>query len=147
MKGCVRMFLYPDRFGSKENFPKKSDFEVKQIDEKIGKAVICYKEFFIGDLVAEITGDIIHEIAQHTLQITSEQHLYDIWFSGYFAHSCDPNVVLDMKRGKVFSIRHISPGDLLYMDYYQTEDHLFKSFPCTCGSKICRGLVKGKKDV
>jgi len=46
----------------------------------------------------------------------------------------------------VHAIRDIRPGDYLYMDYAQTEDVLFKQFPCSCGSENCRGWITGRRE-
>ena len=41
--------------------------------------------------------------------------------------------------------RKIKAGDYLYMDYAQTEDVLYRQFPCSCSAKNCRGWITGKK--
>jgi hypothetical protein len=33
------------------------------------------------------------------------------------------------------------------MDYAETEDTLFKQFPCSCGSSNCRGWITGRKEM
>jgi hypothetical protein len=35
-------------------------------------------------------------------------------------------------------------GELLTMDYDETEDILFRAFQCCCGSTRCRGTVGGR---
>jgi hypothetical protein len=47
----------------------------------------------------------------------------------------------------VTALRDIPANSYLYMDYAETEDHLFKQFPCSCGSRQCRGWITGKKDM
>jgi hypothetical protein len=74
-------------------------------------------------------------------------HLYDIHFSGYFLHSCAPNIELDMKNLKVYATRDIMPMEYLLMDYAQTEDVLFRQFPCSCGAENCRGWITGRKEL
>ncbi|WP_339138175.1 MAG: hypothetical protein WGN25_08090 [Candidatus Electrothrix sp. GW3-4] len=32
------------------------------------------------------------------------------------------------------------------MDYAETEDVLFKQFPCSCGSPACRLWITGRKE-
>jgi hypothetical protein len=51
-----------------------------------------------------------------------------------------------MKKMLVIATRDIKEGDYLLMDYAQTEDTLYRQFPCSCGSNSCRGWIKGKKD-
>lgn len=139
--------LYPANYGCDKLFPKATDFEVVFKDEMSGKGVICYRAFKRGEVIAHMSGEIINEIRQHTLQIDSEKHLFDPYFSGYFLHSCAPNISLDMDKMTVTALQDIPANSYLYMDYAETEDHLFKQFPCSCGARACRGWVAGKKDL
>ena len=141
------MTLYPIEFGHDPLFPSVSDFEVVFKDEHTGKGVVCYRAFKKGDVVARMSGEVIPEIRQHTLQISADRHLLDTYFSGYFLHSCSPNISLDMASLTVTALEDIEPNSYLYMDYAETEDHLFKQFPCSCASHLCRGWVGGKKDM
>jgi len=79
------------------------------------------------------------------LQIRPGLHNHDLWFSGYFLHSCNPNIRLDMEAMKVFAVRDIAANDWLYMDYSDTEDELFCCFPCQCGAATCRGFITGRQ--
>lgn len=139
--------LYPAHYGGNPHFPQASDFTVVRRDEEFGMGVICKRAFKAGDLVAEITGDILREITQHTLQIDAERHLLDLHFTGYLLHSCDPNVSVDMQNMRVTALRDIEPGDYLSMDYAETEERLYRQFACCCGASNCRGWIMGSKDV
>lgn len=139
--------LYPARFGNDPLFPKASDFEVVFKGEETGKGVISYRAFKRGEVIARMSGEIVSEIRQHTLQISPEKHLYDTYFSGYFLHSCSPNISLNMVDMTVTALKDIPANSFLYMDYAETEDYLFKQFPCSCGSTNCRGWISGKKDL
>jgi hypothetical protein len=33
------------------------------------------------------------------------------------------------------------------MDYAETEDVLFKQFPCSCAAPNCRGWITGRREV
>ena len=138
--------LYPSEFGDDPLFPESSEFEVVFKDEMAGKGVITYRAFKRNELIAKISGYIVNDIMQHTLQITATEHLHDPYFSGYFLHSCSPNISLDMKRLTVTALEDIPANSFLYMDYAETEDRLFRQFPCSCGSSACRGWIKGKLD-
>ncbi|MCW9024177.1 MAG: SET domain-containing protein-lysine N-methyltransferase [Gammaproteobacteria bacterium] len=138
--------LYPASFGHDPLFPKTSDFGVVDKDEASGKGVICYRAFRRGEIIAQMSGEVIDVIRQHTLQISPDKHLYDPYFSGYFLHSCEPNISLDMKNMTVTALQDIPENSYLYMDYAETEDYLFKQFPCSCGSRYCRGWIGGKKE-
>lgn len=139
--------LYPAIYGHDPMFPKATDFMVVQKDDRSGKGVICYRSFKRGEVIAHMNGEIVNEIRQHTLQISSERHLYDPHFSGYFLHSCSPNISLDMTKLTVTALEDIQKNTYLYMDYAETEDYLFKQFPCSCGSSQCRGWITGKKEI
>lgn len=138
--------MYPSYYGNNPLFPRKQDFEVIVKDEVVGMGVVCRRAFAKGEVVAALAGEIIHDIRQHSLQVEPGIHLYDIHFSGYFLHSCSPNVELDMKSMLVHAVRDIHSGDYLYMDYAQTEDVLYRQFPCSCGSENCRGWITGRKE-
>ena len=138
--------LYPLHYGNDPLFPKSTDFKVVHKDELAGQGVITYRDIKKGEVIARMTGEIVSEIRQHTLQINSVTHLYDPYFSGYFLHSCSPNIFLDMNAMIVTALEDIPALSFLYMDYAQTEEILFKQFPCTCGSANCRGWITGSKE-
>lgn len=139
--------LYPDHFGKDPLFPKHSDFAVVFKNEMAGRGVITYRAFKKGEIMARMAGDIVGEIRQHTLQLTTETHLFDPYFSGYFLHSCSPNISLNMLDLTVTALEDIPANSFLYMDYAETEDVLFKQFPCSCGAANCRGWITGRKEV
>jgi hypothetical protein len=139
--------LYPDQFGKDPLFPKDSDFAVVFKDELAGRGVITYRAFKKGEVVARMAGHVVDEIRQHTLQLTPETHLFDPYFSGYFLHSCAPNISLNMADLTVTALEDIPADSFLYMDYAETEDVLFRQFPCSCGASSCRGWVTGRKEM
>nr|WP_320011959.1 SET domain-containing protein-lysine N-methyltransferase [uncultured Desulfobulbus sp.] len=139
--------LYPDQFGRDPLFPKHSDFAVVYISQLVGQGVITYRSFKKGEIIARMAGHVVPEIRQHTLQITPESHLFDPYFSGYFLHSCAPNISLDMDKLTVTALADIPANSYLYMDYAETEDVLFKQFPCSCGASNCRGWITGRKEL
>lgn len=96
--------------------------------------------------MALFTGNIVHRVMQHTLQITSTTHLHDAYFSGLLFHSCNPNIFVDMQQFEIWAIQDIKAGEALAMDYASTEDVLFKQFPCFCQSPNCRKWITGRKE-
>jgi SET domain-containing protein len=138
--------MYPDSYGSNPYFPSNDDFEVVHRDNQSGLGVITHRSFKKGEMVAMFSGDLFDEITQHTLQVEPGVHLYDAYFVGFFLHSCSPNVHLDMKNRKVIAVRNIKADEHLLMDYAQTEDVLYRQFPCSCGSAQCRGWITGRKE-
>ena len=139
--------LYPDKFGKDPLFPKNTDFAVVYKDELVGQGVIAYRSFKKGEIIARMAGEVVRDIRQHTLQLTPETHLYDPYFSGFFLHSCAPNISLDMTLLTVTAVRDIPANSFLYIDYAETEERLFKQFPCSCGAADCRGWITGNKEV
>lgn len=138
--------MYPKHFGTNPLFPNKADFKLITKDDHSGKGIITFRSFRKGELLAKLAGEIIYDIRQHSLQIDATRHLYDTYFCGYFLHSCEPNVTLDMKNLTVHALRPIKANDFLYMDYAETEETLYSQFPCSCGSKHCRGWITGYND-
>jgi hypothetical protein len=139
--------MYPPHFGDNPLFPSKNDFRVVMKNHETGMGVMTFKYIAKGSLVCALAGDIITEIRQHSLQIEPGLHLHDMYFSGYLLHSCSPNLFLDMKKMLVYALKDIQPNEYLTMDYAQTEDFLFKQFPCSCGAENCRQWITGRKEL
>ena len=138
--------MYPEHFGNDPFFPGSEDFRLIRKDDHSGMGIITFKRFNKGDLVAHLAGEIVHDIRQHSLQIDADKHLYDTFFCGYFLHSCDPNITVNMKNLTVHALRDIEPDEFLYMDYAETEEKLYRQFPCSCESIQCRGWITGFND-
>lgn len=139
--------LYPHTFGDNPLYPQATDFEVVHKSSNAGFGVIARRAFKRGEVLAVMHGDVVSDIRQHTLQISPDRHLFDPYFSGYFLHSCDPNISLDMEKLTVTALRNIPADTWLLMDYAETEDVLFKQFPCACGSANCRGWITGRHEI
>lgn len=138
--------MYPPSNGQNPRFPNPQDFRVVQRSNSVGKGVICFRRFEPGELIAEITGKVIRQLTQHSLQIEPGLHLLDVYFAGFFLHSCDPNVSLDMKNRRVYAVKAINESDFLEMDYAETEDVLYRQFACNCGAATCRGWITGSAE-
>jgi hypothetical protein len=117
-------------------FTPENCFEIADRADGKGKAVYSLQRHRRGELIARFTGEILPYRTQHTLQINPSQHVLDLNFVGYLAHSCSPNVFLDMQTF----------GTALTMDYAATEDVLHKQFRCLCGSPGCRLWITGRKE-
>ncbi len=135
--------LYPNIFGQNPLFPQASDFRVITKDESAGSGVIALRNFEAGELVAVISGEVVPYILQHTLQISKGKHLFDQYFTGYLLHSCAPKISVDMRNMTVTALQDIPANTFLYMDYAETEEVLYRQFPCSCGSEACRGWITG----
>lgn len=138
------MRLYPDFLPVISGEPVVGDFEVARIDAERGEGVIAQRRFSAGEPLFRMNGIPKRVITQHTLQMGPGRHLHDPWVAGKVLHSCEPNSRLDVKTRRFYAVRDIAPGDLLTMDYDETEDVLFRSFECCCGAPSCRGLIAGR---
>jgi len=139
--------MYPECYGFNPLYPSDADFKVGCKDDTSGLGVMTFRAFESGDLIAEFTGELLTEMTQHSLQIEPGLHLSDLYFVGYLLHSCAPNVHLDMQARRAYAIERIRPYEFLTMDYAQTEDRLFRQFPCNCGSPQCRGWITGRLEM
>lgn len=138
--------LYPDLFMVGDGYPTEDDFTVTRQEDGKGLGVYARRLFGRGYRVCRISGTVVHQVMQHTLQISPDSHLYDPYFTGFLLHSCDPNCFLDMQRFELWAIKDIHPGEALTMDYASTEDILFKQFPCLCGAPNCRKWITGRRE-
>lgn len=137
--------IYPYELEDGLDYPAREDFTVNHCEET-GKGIYVNRSFKKGEMVARMAGIVVPYILQHTLQISPCLHLYDPHFTGLLLHSCDPLVSLDMNTLEIWALQDIDKGVALTMDYAQTEDVLFKQFPCSCGAVNCRGWVTGRKE-
>lgn len=59
-----------------------------------------------------------------------------------FNHSCDPNLGFTGQIGLI-AIRNIDAGEELRFDYAMCDGTSYDEFVCHCGSKNCRGHIRG----
>lgn len=135
------MRIYPDKYLPFDGEPTINDVQVVSTDE-YGLAIVAKRDFTQGELMFRFTGEIISEITQWSLQIEPGTHLEDLYLVGYTTHSCSPNADVNMEARSFTAKRDIKEGDIITMDYGQTEDYLFNAFECKCKSPECRGLIK-----
>jgi hypothetical protein len=141
------MRFYPDTLPPFPNEPTTDRFRICRISAAVGEGVITLSRFKPGDTVFSFTGFLTTEITQYSLQIRRGMHLHDPFFMGKVLHSCDPNTSCNMRTRTFTALKPILPGDLITMDYAETEEVLYKPFPCSCGAADCRGFVTGKRQV
>lgn len=95
--------------------------------------------------IARISGWAVSERRPQSVQLSSRIHLYDCWFCGLLQHSCNPNVFVDTTYLELWTLRTISPGDVLTVDYAATEDILSRQFACECHELCCRHWITGRQ--
>ena len=135
-----------------------------------GWGVVAVNTIESGDLVQEYVGEIIDEeekrkrLDQWSIDHPNDPNFYIMhletgWYidarekgnlSRFINHSCDPNCkiipinVAGHTRMAIFATQKIYPGQFLNYDYNFDTKHGDK-FRCRCGSKNCRGTMKGGK--
>lgn len=138
------MRIYPSHIEPLSMEPSSVDYCVSDIDDHRGQGVVALRGAQPGDVLFRMNGTLQREMTLHSLQIAPGLHLDDPYFAGKVLHSCEPNSRLDVTTQLFVAVREIRPGDLLTMDYDETEDVLFRSFECRCGAASCRGHVAGR---
>jgi hypothetical protein len=135
--------FYPDSLPSFPNEPTPDNFAIHRISDSVGEGVVAQAHFAEGDIVCAFSGYFVEAITQFSLTVGDDLHIHDPYFMGKVLHSCDPSLHCDMTRRQFIAKRAIQPGDIITMDYDQTEPHLFRPFHCSCGAKNCRGFIAG----
>ena len=126
--------FYPDHFPVVPNEARWEDFRVLDVDGERGQGVLVLRDFSQGSVLFRMNGTLTTEMTLHSLQMAPGLHLDDPYFAGKVLHSCEPNSWLDVETRIYFATRDIAAGELLTMDYDETEDILFRAFDCCCGS-------------
>ncbi len=126
------------------------DVEVKK--SRCGNGVFAARQFFPGELVIEIHGQLLRKKSYEGSQFVME--LDDTWFleptipAAYLNHSCSPNCeLLQITKYTLglISICNIEQGTEINFDYrWPALDWIP---PCQCGAPNCRGWVVDKRFV
>jgi len=118
--------------------------EVVRLDDHRGLGVRARKSFATGDVMHRFAGMVSDRICQHSLQVDADRHVSGTRYIGYLSHGCDPNATLHMANFTLVARREIAPGDIVTIDYTETEDKLYRQFSCSCGATNCRGWIVGR---
>lgn len=120
--------------------------------EKNGKGLFALKDFKKGEeIYVSKKGKIVSHDETINLSELEKIHLdkigeneYEVTESPgcYINHSCEPNVEEKDRTG--YALRDIKKGEEITIDYDEIA-YIEKRFECHCGSKKCRGFVRGKK--
>jgi len=138
--------FYPNSLPFFSNEPTPEMFEIRRISASAGEGVVSKSYFLEGDIVCGFTGYLVNSITQFSLTLAPNLHIHDPYFMGKILHSCDPNLFCDMKTRTFIAKRDIGPGEIITMDYAQTEPKLFRLFECCCGAPNCRGFITGYRE-
>jgi len=114
-----------------------------------GKGVFANRDFKKGEIILKWKPKILKESEIQKLSARERHYIYKDKKGKYFLmrapekyvnHSCEANT--KVKNNCDVVIKHIRKGEEITSDY-DTEVS-FISFICKCGSKRCRGTIKGK---
>ncbi|WP_242319033.1 hypothetical protein [Bacillus cereus group sp. BfR-BA-01349] len=92
----------------------------------------------------KFAGKVQYHQTLYTLQLKTGVYIEDPYFMGKVLHSCEPNSIVNMETQEFYVIRDINVGDYITIDYLKTEDVLFQSFQCACGTSVCKGYIAGR---
>jgi len=120
--------------------------EVCDTDSEYGLGVRTLIARRKGEVIHRFTGVITPELKQHTLQVSPGLHISETKVIGFLSHSCAPDCRLDMEKCELVALRDIRAGDLLTIDYAETEDVLYRQFACHCGAAACRRWITGRSE-
>jgi uncharacterized protein len=132
--------LYPDFMGVWDGQPTADDVQVVECPE-IGYHLVAARDFPAGRVMFRFGGIATPELTQHSLRAGLRSHIHDPWVMGVTAHSCEPNVYVDMSTLSFVALREVRAGEKITMHYMQTEDRLYKPFDCKCGAPTCEGRI------
>lgn len=120
--------------------------EVVRCDGRRGLGVRARQGFRGGTIIHRFAGRVGEQVCQHSLQIDSVRHISGTRYIGYLSHGCDPSCRLDMADFTLVALRDIAPGEILTIDYAETEDRLHRQFACCCGAADCRQWISGRNE-
>lgn len=74
--------FYPDEIAPFPGEPRIEDFGVDFIGPEVGYGVVSRRFFAPGDEIFALSGVVIAEITQFSLQLPDGGHIHDPWFMG-----------------------------------------------------------------
>lgn len=129
------------------------DKKLKVQQSKNGLGVFAQKPIKPGQIILEITGNIVHWqdllkiggiILDNTYRFDEHNYLSPDGIGNYFNHSCEPNSGVVKQGNKLFlkAIKKIQAGDEIAFDYSTIvggDDSW--TMKCLCGMSACRKKV------
>jgi len=128
------------------------DVEVRDRGGKVGCGVFAARQFLPGELVMEVTGQLIHrknyEGSTYVMELDEKLYLEPTIPAAFVNHSCSPNAELvkitDHSLGFI-AICNIEEESEVTFDYQWEAKGWIPA--CKCGSPNCRGWVVGADQV
>ena len=104
-----------------------------------------------GAVFARITSPTPATVAYSSVQAAKNLHIELNCDLVYINHSCSPTLIFDMKRWEVRVNpdleRGLREGDELTFFYPSTEWSMAQPFECLCKTGMCKGTIKGARDM
>ena len=129
--------------------------KAEQFKEKGGYGVVALEPIHKDEVISVWGGgrivaekDLDHTIESFTQRVVQvEEGLYlemslPLEPTDWFNHSCEPNIGFSGQLCLV-AMRDIAAGEELSFDYAMCDGTAYDEFECQCGSRNCRGTVKG----
>jgi hypothetical protein len=118
-------------------------------DEKKGAGLFAERDIQKGQLVVHGRGLYkVKERTVHSFQTDKNTFMQLDKTSRSINHSCDPNTGVrsnDCKGYDFIALKNIKAGEEITWDYDTTEYLVLWLKKCLCGSKNCRGKIRGYK--
>lgn len=106
-----------------------------------GLGVFTLISFLRGQVLFELTGDVLNTPTRTSVQIGVNQHIEDK-LAAFMNHSCTPNAILDRATSRFIACKDIQAGEEIMFDYNKNEDLLSSPFICECCGKKIEGASK-----
>jgi hypothetical protein len=111
------------------------------------RALYATQSFGENEVMVKFSARTVHPEPNFlTIQLGEDEHIELL--PAYLEctnHSCDPNCFFDTSAMHLIALRNIAAGEELTFFYPSTEWEMDRSFPCTCGSHKCIGVIEGAK--
>ncbi len=128
------------------------DPDVEVREGKCGSGVYASRQFLPGELVMEITGQLLpqktYDGSSFVMELDNRWCMEPAIPAAFLNHSCSPNTeLLQVTKYTLglLALCNIEPGTEITFDYqWPARDWIPR---CQCGAPNCRGWVVGKQAV
>ncbi len=114
-----------------------------------GLGLFANKNFKKGETVIHFNADIVSrsKASPESVQIDDNKFIDTLRLTpeAFINHSCSPNARIDVVGFRYIAIRDIRKNEEITYNYLTTEYAMKDSFRCRCGSRNCRGTIRGFK--
>lgn len=119
--------------------------EVRHFTESDYKSMLAKQDIPAGVVLSEFGySELLKHPSRYTVQTGMNKHItLSPSYLRYVNHSCDPNVVFDLERMVLRTIRSIQKGEEIVFFYPSTEWAMTEAFDCLCKSEQCLKRIQG----